>query len=163
MESVNPSKDRPVFLTIICILSYVGLGMNILNGLIGAFFGRVTLLFAPFMKSLMEEEIDLDHLPEGFRRLAENSRSVVQKAMEYATTMSLLAVVLYVIALFGVINMWQLKKTGFYLYTGAKIFILLIPFMFLGFNFFSYLAFAINGFFVLLFIILYAVNLKHMN
>ena len=163
MESVNPSKDRPVFLTVICILSYVGLGLSILNGLGGAIFGRITTTLSPFVKNIMEKDVDLDTLPDGARRLVESSFSVVNKAMEFATTMSLLSVVLYIIALFGVINMWQLKKRGFYLYTGAKIFILLIPVIFLGFNFFSFIAVTVNGLFVMLFIILYAVNLKHMN
>lgn len=163
MESLNPPKDRPVFLTVICILSYVGLGMSILNGLIGAIFGRVTSFMSPLVKSVMEQDMDLDELPDGIRRMVESSFSVVHKAMEYATTMSLLAVVLYIIALFGVINMWQLKKRGFYLYTGAKIFILLIPVIFLGFNFISFVAVTANALFVGLFIILYAVNLKHME
>ncbi len=163
MESVNPTKDRPVFLTVICILSYVGLGLSILNGLAGAIFGRVATYLSPLVKSVMKEDVDLDTLPDAARRLVESSFSIVNKALEYATTMSLLSAVLCIIALFGVINMWQLKKMGFYLYTGAKIFILLIPVIFLGFNFFSFIAVTINGLFVLLFIILYAVNLKHMN
>ncbi len=163
MESKDPFVNRPVFLTVVCILSYVGLGMSILNGLAGALFGRLTTLFAPLVKKAMQEDVDLEDIPERLRDLIVNSLSAVHKAMEYATTMAILSVVLYLIALLGVIYMWQLKKSGFYLYTGAKIFIVLIPFIFLGFNFLTYIALVVNGLFVLLFIILYAVNLKHMN
>ena len=163
MEPANPPKERPIFLTIVCILSYVLLGMSILNGLVNAIFGRATAALSPFIQRIMERDVDLDNLPYGLRTLVEESFFIAHKAMEFATTMAVLSTLMSVIALFGVISMWQLKKTGFYLYTGAKIFILLIPFIFLGFNFISYIVSTVNGVFVILFIILYAVNFKHMK
>ena len=163
METKNSSKARPTFLTVICIISYVLLGWNILNGLSGAIFGRITSSFVPFVKSIIERDVDLYDVPPGIRSLVEESFDVAYKAMGHATSISLLSLLLSVIALFGVIMMWQLKKTGFYLYTGSKIFILLIPVIFLGLNFITFIAVTSTGLFALIFIVLFAVNLKHMK
>ena len=84
MESVNPPKDRPVFLTVICILSYVGLGMSILNGLTGVIFGRITSFMSPFVKNIMEQDMDLDELPEGIRRMVESSFSVLPAELTFS-------------------------------------------------------------------------------
>lgn len=163
METKNSSKARPTFLTVVCIISYVILGWQILNGLTGAIFGRLTSTFEPVLKRIIERDVDLGEVPLGIRSLVEDSFDVAYKAMEHATTISLLNLLLSVIALFGVIMMWQLKKTGFYLYTGSKIFILLIPLIFLGFSFITFIAITTSGLFALVFIILFAVNLKHMD
>lgn len=163
METNNSSKARPTFLTVVCIISYVLLGWSILNGLTGAIFGRMTSAVEPVVKKIIERDVDLGDVPLGIRSLVEDSFDVAYKAMEHATTISLLNLLLSVIALFGVILMWQLKKTGFYLYTGSKIFILLVPIIFLGFNFITFIAISTSGLFALVFIILFAVNLKHMR
>ena len=163
METKNSPKSRPTFLTVVCIISYVLLGLSILNGLTGAIFGRLTSTFEPVLKKIIERDVHLGDVPEGVRSLVEDSFDVTYRAMEHATTMSLLNLLLSVIALFGVIMMWQLKKTGFYLYTGSKIFILLIPLIFLGFNFITFIAITSTGIFALVFITLFAVNLKHMK
>jgi hypothetical protein len=163
METKNSSKPRPTFLTVVCIISYVLLGWQILNGFTGAIFGRLTSTFEPVLKRLIERDVDLGDVPVGIRSLVEDSFDVAYKAMEHATAMALLSLILSVIALFGVIMMWQLKKTGFYLYTGSKIFVLIIPLIFLGFNFITFIAVTTSGLFALVFIILFAVNLKHMK
>jgi hypothetical protein len=163
METKNSSKPRPTFLTVVCIISYVLLGWQILNGLTGAIFGRLTSTFEPVLKRIIERDVDLGDVPVGIRSLVEDSFDVAYKAMEHATTISLLSLLLSVIALFGVIMMWQLKKTGFYLYTGSKIFVLIIPLIFLGFNFITFVVVTTSGLFALVFIILFAVNLKHMK
>jgi hypothetical protein len=163
METMNSSKTRPTLLTVVCIISYVLLGFSILNGFTGAIFGTLTSTFEPVLEKIIERDVHLDEVPMGVRSLVEDSFDVAYKAMEHATTMSLLSLLLSVIALFGVIMMWQLKKTGFYLYTGAKIFILLIPLIFLGLNFITFIAVTSTGMFAIVFIILFAVNLKHMK
>jgi len=61
-------------------------------------------------------------------------------------------------SLFGAIMMWKLKKTGFYLYVAANIIAAILPMVWLG------SAFAIMGFiWPVIFIVLYAINLKHLK
>ncbi len=59
--------------------------------------------------------------------------------------------------------MWNLQKQGFTIYTAATIIGLLFPLFFLGFNFMSIMALGMGGFFGVLFIVLYGLNLKHMH
>ncbi len=163
MNTKNSSKERPTFLTVVCIISYVGLGMKILNSISGAIFGLFTSHFEPFARDFISQNMAYSDIPEHIRYIVADSFQVLYKAMENATSISLLTLVLSAAALFGVIMMWKLKRAGFYLYTGSKIFTLMVPFIFLGFNFFTLIAVSSASFFVIIFIILYAVNLEHMN
>ena len=87
----------------------------------------------------------------------------IQNVIDNAFTMNLAALFLSLLALFGVLMMWKLKKAGFYLYLGAKIFIVSIPIMFLGMNGIVVFITVINGLIAGIFIILYALNIKHLE
>jgi hypothetical protein len=63
----------------------------------------------------------------------------------------------------GAILMWNLKKTGFYLYIFGVIVSLLIPFYIFGDDMIAVGATSFNNFFGLIFIALYALNLKSMK
>jgi len=61
-------------------------------------------------------------------------------------------------SLFGALQMWKLKKMGFFIYTGANLVMAILPIVWLG------LAFGAMGFGVpVVFIVLYGLNLKHMS
>ncbi len=62
-----------------------------------------------------------------------------------------ISVILSAGSLFGAILMWQLKKVGFFLYVAAQVIMLIV-----GFTVFSLIITA-------LFVILYALNLKHLK
>jgi hypothetical protein len=119
------TTTRPTFLTVLCILSYIGCGLSIISSL-----------------------------------------------MQLATTplAGVLNLVASLICLFGVIQMWKLKKMGFYLYLVGEIAPLIITFATLGFaamfsfagGFMALIA-GLMSIFPILFIILYALNLKHLN
>jgi len=76
---------------------------------------------------------------------------------------SLTRFLLYAASLTGAILMFQLKKSGFYLYTTAQILLLFVAPAFIGFNLFVNIGILFSSFFALLFIALYAINLKKMN
>jgi hypothetical protein len=87
------------------------------------------------------------------------------------TTLSgILNLVAALICLWGVIQMWKLKKMGFYIYLVGEIAPLIISIATIGFaGLFNFagglmaLTVAFGFIFSLLFIILYAVNLKHLS
>ena len=59
--------------------------------------------------------------------------------------------------------MWNLKKTGFYLYSGAKVIMIFYPMILIGVNFITTIA-ALSGFVVAaVFITMYALNLRSMK
>ncbi|MBN2613751.1 MAG: hypothetical protein JXB00_19495 [Bacteroidales bacterium] len=163
METLNNKKQRPALLTVVGILSFVGLGYRILTGIINAAMGTVTSSIAPFMQEVFENEADISDAPEPIQKLIEGVFDAITKLLENISGIYITIVLLSVVALLGVIMMWQLKKTGFYLYAAARVLIILVPFIFIGYNLISIVWFSSGLIFAVLFIILYALNLKEMS
>ncbi|MBN2347433.1 MAG: hypothetical protein JXJ22_01265 [Bacteroidales bacterium] len=152
-------EKRPAFLTVLCILSFIGLGYVILTNLL-------FLPLTPFFSHLIPDfkELIQDNFYSGpFENFVYDAINVAEKAMEFAWAISLSKMLLAALALWGVILMWQLKKNGFYLYALAKIVIITLPIIFLGYNFIAAIGVISGGFFALIFIVLYALNLKSMK
>jgi len=60
--------------------------------------------------------------------------------------------------------MWKLKKTGFYIYVIGEIAPVILPFvLFGGFGVLGTMALVMGLIFPIAFIIMYALNLKHMS
>jgi hypothetical protein len=60
-------------------------------------------------------------------------------------------VLLAFLGLAGVFMMWQLKKSGFYLYTTAKILVYFLPVVFIGYNHLTFIGLATTSIFIILF------------
>jgi hypothetical protein len=63
----------------------------------------------------------------------------------------------------GALLMWRLRRMGFYFYITGVIFSLAVPFYIFGNDFIAVGATSFNNFFGLVFIALYALNLKAMR
>lgn len=119
-----------MFLTVLCILTFIGSGLGLLS----------SLLMVVGVGALMSYLGSLGGVATG------------------GTAYFGVTAVLAAVSLYGAIMMWKLKKTGFYLYTVANIVAAILPIIWLG------SAFAAMGFiWPVLFIVLYALNLKHMS
>ncbi len=122
-QNVPTTNQRPQFLTVLCILSYIGCGLAIIGGLmsIGKISGIINLLAA-------------------------------------------------LICLYGVLQMWKLKKIGFYFYLVGEITPMIVGIVTLGFagifsfagGFFAMIA-GLMMIFPIVFIILYGLNFKHLQ
>ncbi|MBN1181466.1 MAG: hypothetical protein JXB49_04205 [Bacteroidales bacterium] len=154
-------KRRPVLLTVLCIISYIGLGWSILNGLIGLLASNFTRSLTPLFKKISDYAANTPS-SSAFKSIKDIG-SFLGKVIEEAFNMQLATILLSIIALIGVLLMWQLKGTGFYLYLIAKFFIVCIPIIFLGMNSITGIIAIISGFFAMIFIILYATNLKYLT
>ena len=163
MEVLNEKKQRPALLTVIGILSFVGLGYRILTGVINATLGTVTSSISPFLNDVFQNEADISDAPEPIQKLIHGIFDAVTKLLANITGIYITVVVLSIVALLGVIMMWQLKKGGFYLYAAARVLIILVPFIFIGYNLISIIWFSSGLIFAALFIILYGLNLKEMS
>jgi hypothetical protein len=133
----NEAGKRPVFLTVICILSFVGIGLAIL--------GYVTALtvmgVAVSSVSAMAEEA-------GATVTAGPSTAIIWAYIIGGFVTALLQLV-------GVVQMWKLKKSGFYLYTVAAVIAIVLGFLYGS---------GIGGLIIpVAFIVMYGVNLKAMK
>jgi hypothetical protein len=138
MAEETSNKKRPALLTVLCILSFIGSGLSVLVWLlltvgVGSFLGF------------------LENVP-GF------SEGMTGSGAGLGVGLMLLNLVLNAGTLAGAIMMWQLKKLGFWIYSGAFVLQFLVPIIFMSGKF------GIFGFIIMaLFITLYALNLKHMK
>jgi hypothetical protein len=141
MNTVNvEAKKRPTFLTVLCILTFIGSGLGVLSGLIMLIAAGMsdTLSTIPFLGN------------------------AVEAASVGGTTYTIISLLLSITSLYGAISMWGLKKMGFYLYLIAQILMLIIPFIFLP-TLVAMAGFIVGIIFTAAFIIMYAVNLKHLS
>ncbi len=144
-------KKRSVFLTVLCILSYVGNGLAIIQGFAAwAMFG----IFSTVTKNFGTA----------------NNRGI-KEATSAFNALSLMAIGIIVgsiICVVGVIYMWKLKKKGFFFYLAGQIIPILGVFYFslslpsneLSASLVFTLAMSI---FPIVFVILFATNLKNLK
>ena len=141
LDNVNQEAGkRPVFLTVICILSFVGIGLAIIG-----YIGALTLMGVA--ESAISAASDM----------AEEAGATVTKGPSTGVIWAYIigGFVTALIQLFGVIKMWKLQKSGFMLYTGASVVAMVLGFLYGGFS--------VGIIFPIAFIAMYAANLKAMK
>lgn len=155
---------RPAFLLVLCILTFIGSGWGFLDNLYGLF--EEAHISSSIEMEYSSFEVNESDQAQGAGLMADYLKSVMSTL--HATDVHfqkihVMNLVLNLISLLGAILMFQLRRFGFYLYTAAQ---LLLPFVipyFAGFNFYVLTMMLVLGIFSVLFIILYAVNLKYMR
>lgn len=124
MEEQNvQTNQRPVFLTVLCILTFIATGLGLLFGIIG-------LVAAGAIESFAQ------YLPIG---------------VDGGIVKSIISLLLIVASLYGAIQMWKLKKLGFYIYAAANVIMLIM-----GFGIFALIITAA-------FLVMYYLNFKVME
>ena len=141
LNPIQESKSkRPNLLVILCILTFIGSGMNLVSSLmISVFYDQFTILAEEISKSF--------HLP-GLELILEG------KSVFFAVS-----AIIYVGCIYGAFLMWKLKKAGFHVYTIFQILLILSPMYFLHLPSPSLPDIILSG----IFIILYSANLKYMS
>ena len=134
---------RPVFLTVLCILSFIAAGLAIL--------GYITLITV--MGAMTAGAAALEGAGAAMSEAMSTGPSV---AMTWAYI--IVGFVTVLVSLFGVIKMWKLQKIGFFLYVGATVVSIIMTIVYSGFG--SGMMSIIFG---ALFIVLYGLNLKHLK
>ena len=87
----------------------------------------------------------------------------LQATFVHAREIAVVSLVLSVISLLGAILMFQLRRLGFYFYTAAQILMLFVLPYFAGFNFMVLAGMLFSAIFAVIFIVMYALNLKYMR
>ena len=137
----NEVAKRPVFLTVICILSFISAGLGCISALIIPILSDVMVEFLKISPSYNEEQLEETIM-----------------LLQAGWGCYLVTFVLAACSLVGVYLMWTLKKVGFHFYALSNLALLFAPmFMF-------QLPTSWAGIFLTsIFILSYAVNLKFMK
>jgi hypothetical protein len=161
MENQTLPSNRPTFLTIICIISFVGIGYFIIQSLIAlALSSAGTSLY-----SIVKENLEMGLHGAGNKNPAsaaflEHILNALLRLIEVLPIFSGLLILSCMIAFAGVLFMWNLKKTGFYLFIIAKFILVFLPVLLIGFNLVSVVMSIPIFISSAIFITLYSLNFK---
>ena len=154
---------RPTLLTVICILSFIAGIWGIYGGIKGLTTDQ-TAAMAVQQQKMEEARAQLGDKADGIAgRMLDSSMAIAQKAADNAKPIGICDIIISLISLLGVWMMWNLKKSGFWLYLLAAIGGLVVPLVYLGGGLVAIASVGLGGLVTLVFIILYAVNLKYMH
>jgi hypothetical protein len=150
----QPNK-RPTFLTVLCILTFVGSGLGILGALNGLFITTPADSFEAF------EQIG----DQGMDYMVPDRAEFLKWSM-YTNVSNLIASLM---CLGGALLIWRQQKTGFFVYTGGwllSIIMSVFATQFVlgpGLAWVVPIAIAFNVLLMIAFLVMYGVNLKHMK
>ena len=136
-------NERPVLLKVLCILSWIGSGIQII----------ISTLYSLFINETVKQEM--------FSLLPNQEMIYMYKDIfNLMDKTSIWYLILYLGNVAFVYMMWNFKKMGFYGYCLIQVLILLVPYIVNPFDFNQLL---ISAIFPIIFIVLYAMNLKHLR
>ena len=150
-------RKRPAFITVLAILSWVYVAIGVLSALVN---------------SLSSEEAQIEKIDEAIAiydsmddmPFLDDSLAVMEASRDNVRITNLGNLIFLLIEGIAVFMMFNLKRNGFWLYTLAQIGLVSLIIMVMPWpNIISTLTVVFTVFIVLLFEILYAVNLKHMK
>lgn len=159
-------RERPTFLTVLCILTFIGSGWSVLNN-ISTY--RQSDTAASVVSSALDSASSQIELQGANEPGAEIANKMLQGAREMSDPVkikknSLFGLMAAVITLAGGFLMFQLNKKGFWIYVLGTAISVVSPFLVFGMaNFIGVLMGAVSGFIGIIFCVLYALNLKHMS
>lgn len=154
---------RPTLLTVICIISFIMGAWSIFGGIKTMTQDSDAVLQEA--RSVMEQaRADLGDQANGLAgRMMDSAMELAENTARNAKKIGISEIVFSLLGLIGVWMMWNLRKNGFWLYVVAAVAGLAAQFTFMGGGMAALTAVGFTAFFTLIFIILYAVNLKHMH
>ena len=167
---------RPTLLTVLCILTFIGSGMTIVTN-IGNSYQYLSLFcthngkdvyFFCWKQAGMIQPGKMILLSGKMRKtLSFRAKNDVvglkRMTVENIRKSAIGAIISGVCTLLGALLMWRLRRNGFYLYIAGVIIGLVVPFYLYGNNFLAVGISSFSGFFGLVFIALYALNIKSLR
>jgi hypothetical protein len=163
---------RPTLLTALCILTFIGSSWLILSNIYSYTVADKTAQMISTVRNA--ERNDSAKNADTLKRqqvhqkrifFGANMMSSVSKAMtpDNIRKSAIGTIVSSLLTLFGAILMWRLKRTGFFIYILGTLVALALPFYLYGSNMMSVGMASFSGFFGLLFIALYVLNIKSLR
>jgi hypothetical protein len=166
ITSASPTPSTPTggvrnnFLTVICILTFLGSGW----GVVKAVRSYVTADYAAqigkeAIKHAEDEVNRQDNAPEFVRQIM--GSVAADMTPDFLRKMAIFSFISNLLTLSGAILMWNLKKIGFYMYILGIIILVAAP-LTMG-KLVGAIGASLVGFVGVVFIVMYAVNLKEMD
>jgi len=162
---------RPTLLTVLCILTFIGSGWSIISNIWA--YSKAKETAQAFSKNIIhsqdsltnKDSVSLNQNRKNKNVFGEKMMRSVSKLMtvDNIRKAAIGTLIASLFTLTGALMMWWLNRKGFYLYILGVIIGLLIPFYLYGGNLVAVGISSATGFFGLVFIAMYALNLKSMK
>jgi hypothetical protein len=166
VDQVQPIESkRPTFLTVLCIITFAVSAYYVFDGFLTIF---VSKSFDPSQWEAISEQVEeaMQGADPGAAQVMETIMQAVSetttRAINHATSLGIVTLIVALLSAYGAFLMFNLRKIGFTIYTAAKIVGIVVPMVLLGFNLLTIIIYSFAAVVGLIFIILYAVNRKHM-
>lgn len=171
-EFEEEPQMRSTLLTVLCVLTFIGSGWTIISS---AWAYSSAFKTAQMISSVRRENINDSTLLQdsvlGMKTQRKKSEfglkmiSTVSKMMtaENIRKSAIGTIISAFFTLLGAVFMWNLKRIGYYLYILGTLIGISVPFYLYGNNLVAVGLSSFSSFFGLLFIALYALNLKSMK
>jgi hypothetical protein len=161
------ASPRPTFLTVLCILTFLGSGWGIISNISSYMNANVSAEIAKPMLDSAQQEIQKEASDnETAAKMADKVISGASVMLEPANIKknALFGILANLLTLGGAYLMFQLRKPGFWVYLAGTGLAILSPILVYGAsNLMSLGMTAVIGFFGIIFVVLYSLNLKHMK
>lgn len=171
MENILPEQSagtgkpaRPTFLTILCILTFIGSGWGIISGITGYLSADATSGITQAAMQDAREQLEDEGNPAA--NITEKIFSGTSEMMMPANLKknAVMGIVASICTLLGGILMFKLKKNGYYVYILGTLIGIAAPFVAFGAgNFIAIITTSMIAFFGIAFVILYGLNFKHLQ
>lgn len=156
-DMLNVQKERPTFLTVLTIITFIVSGIWLLQSVFSFF------TFNEEASIIAVENVVVQYSEMGMEESMINATELFgNETIENNTLFSLLTILSCLLSLAGAYMMYNMKKIGFHLYLSSKI-IGLIPLTIYSTSVIVVGFYGFVGVVALAFIIMYAVNLKHLR
>ncbi len=155
---------RPTFITVLCILTFIGSGWGIISESIKYFSANSQAASIAITKEKVNSDLQSNKDSTEGARFAQKIVNSITTSPENIRKGALANGAGAILCIAGAFMMWNLKRNGFYLYMAGTLVGIISPFVVFGSNnFIAILSSVVIGFIGLVFVILYGVNLKHMK
>lgn len=145
--------QRPQFITVLCILTFIGSGLAFIGAIWGYFSIKAS---AALLETMGSAQGDTYGMMSGMQE-------TMIKAVENAVPNLIIGLLCSIICLYGALQMWKLKKMGFFIYSIGEITPAIAGFFLGGGGLIGGAGAVVGLLFAIVWIVLYAVNLKHMK
>ena len=161
-ENTEAQPKTPTFLVVICVLTFIGSGWGILADL----FNIATYNTANINIQINEMTNMSSDLPQNdifMKEFFNSSIETMKLTALHGKDIAVINLILNIMNIVGAIMMLRLRRHGFFIYTASQIMSLFVMPYFAGFSGLILAGMVGNAILAAIFIVMYAMNLKHMH
>ena len=164
LQDYELPAGRPAFITVLCILTFIGSGWGVISESIKYFTANSQAAVISKVKEKANSDLQRNNDSDEGSQLAKKMVNSLNTSPENIKKGALSNTAAAILCLAGAFLMRNLKKIGFYLYVAGILVGIISPFViFGGSNLISIISSEVIGFIGLIFVILYGVNLRYMK